>query len=174
MTIDRQFKSSPSMGRLHARHADSSRTDRLSTHSPPRENSLSPRPGVHVRRDVQILIFGVAVAVQISLNPPSAWADDLVTYEVDSGAIKTANIEYEDFTGRVSTQNVTLPWRADVKVQAVRAAPPTGSQVRADWRPTAGPAKWVSVRIIYQGKILCQNTLDVGDAACYGITPRIT
>ncbi|MCA2273493.1 MULTISPECIES: hypothetical protein [Mycobacterium avium complex (MAC)] len=114
------------------------------------------------------------MSVQMSLNTPVASADDLVTYEVDSTLIKVANIEYEDVTGRVALQNTPLPWRTDAKVRAVRAAPPTGSQVRADWRPTRGMQKWVSVRIIYQGKLLCQNTLDIGDAACYGITPRIT
>ncbi|BCO60206.1 hypothetical protein MINTM008_01580 [Mycobacterium intracellulare] len=127
-----------------------------------------------VRRDIQGFAFGVAMSVQMSLNTPVASADDLVTYEVDSTLIKVANIEYEDVTGRVALQNTPLPWRTDAKVRAVRAAPPTGSQVRADWRPTRGMQKWVSVRIIYQGKLLCQNTLDIGDAACYGITPRIT
>lgn len=116
----------------------------------------------------------VAVCIPALSNPPAAWADDLVTYEVVSENIRMANIEYEDSTGRISAQDVILPWRTDTTVQAVRGAPPNGSQVRADWRPSAAPSKWVTVRISYQGKVICQNTLDVGDATCYGITHRIT
>ena len=85
-----------------------------------------------------------------------------------------ANIEYQDVTGRVAAQGTPLPWRMTVPVLAVRDAPPHGSQVRADWRPTAAPTRWVTVRIVYQGKVLCQNTLDIGDATCYGITSRVT
>jgi hypothetical protein len=50
-----------------------------------------------------------------------------------------------------------------------------GAEVRADWRssiaaPVWRPGKWVTVRV-YIGKTLrCQNTLDVGNAACYGST----
>ncbi|MCX2929907.1 hypothetical protein ORI20_06465 [Mycobacterium sp. CVI_P3] len=103
-----------------------------------------------------------------------AWAEDLVTYEVVSSDIGIATVKYQDAAGRMSTEGVTLPWRSEVAVHAVRAAPPDGSQIRADWRPSAAPGRWVTVRIIYQGRVICQNTLDVGDAACYGITPRIT
>jgi len=108
------------------------------------------------------------------VRPSAAWADETVTYEAVSEDIQNANIEYQDSTGRESAQGVTLPWRTDAIVHTVRGAPPDGSQVRADWRPSAAPARWVTVRIIYQGKVICQSTLDVGDATCYGITPRIT
>lgn len=116
----------------------------------------------------------VAFAAILTSPPSAAWTADLVTYEVLSDDIGVANIEYQDSTGRVALQSVTLPWRAEVAVDSVRGAPPNGSQVRADWRPIAAPARWVSVRIVYQGKIICQTTLDVGNATCYGITPRIT
>ena len=116
----------------------------------------------------------VALCLPQLANPAVAWADDRVTYEVVSDNIRVANIEYQDVTGRASVQSVTLPWRTDAAVHSVRGAPPDGSQVRADWRPTAAPTRWVSVRILYQGKVICQNTLDIGDAACYGSTPRIT
>ena len=108
------------------------------------------------------------------VHPSAAWADEPVTYEVVSEYIQIANIEYQDSTGRESAKAVTLPWRTDAIVRTVRGAPPDGSQVRADWRPSAAPARWVTVRIIYQGKVICQNTLDIGDATCYGITSRIT
>lgn len=125
-------------------------------------------------RVLQFKIIVMGVCASALLSPSTAWADDPVTYEVVSDSIGMANIEYEDSTGRVSAEGMPLPWRIDTTVHAVRNPPPDGSQVRADWRPTAGPSKWVSVRIIYQGKVICQNTLDVGDAACYGITQRIT
>jgi hypothetical protein len=116
----------------------------------------------------------IALCLPLLARPAAAWADDRVTYEVVSDNIQVANIEYQDVTGRASAQSVTLPWRTDAVVRTVRGAPPDGSQVRADWRPSAAPTRWVSVRIIYQGKVICQNTLDIGDAACYGSTPRIT
>lgn len=116
----------------------------------------------------------MAVCTAALLHPPAAWADDLVTYEVVSADVGTANVEYVDTTGRVAMEGVALPWRTHTVVHAVRGAPPDGSQVRVDWRPSAAPARWVTVRIIYGGKVICQNTLDVGDATCYGITPRIT
>jgi hypothetical protein len=126
------------------------------------------------RRAAALIGSLAAISIPVLINPSTARADESVTYEVVSGVITVANVEYEDLTGRVAVQNVPLPWRFDAKIVSVQAPPPSGSQVRADWRPTAGPSKWVSVRIIYQGKLLCQNTLDVGDATCYGITPRIT
>jgi hypothetical protein len=132
------------------------------------------RPNRGLRRAIALLSALATVSVPVLVDPSMARADESVTYEVVSGVITVANVEYEDLSGRVAIQNVPLPWRIDAKIASVQAPPPGGSQVRADWRPTAGPAKWVSVRIFYQGKLLCQNTLDVGDAACYGITPRIT
>ncbi|GAA2397340.1 MmpS family transport accessory protein [Mycolicibacterium llatzerense] len=127
-----------------------------------------------MRRIMATMACGVAVWAPALVCPTTAWADDAVTYEVVSDDIHTANIEYQDLTGRISVQQVPLPWRIDAAVRGVRSEPPQGSQVRADWRPTAAPTRWVSVRIIYHGKVICQNTLDIGDAACYGITPRIT
>ncbi|MDT5110747.1 MAG: hypothetical protein QOK33_2241 [Mycobacterium sp.] len=127
-----------------------------------------------MRRVMTTMACAVALCLPVLAHPAEAWADDLVTYEVVSDDIQVANIEYQDGTGRASVESVTLPWRTDAVVRAVRGAPPDGSQVRADWRPSAAPTRWVSVRIIYQGKVICQNTLDIGDAACYGITPRIT
>jgi hypothetical protein len=120
------------------------------------------------------VICGIALWIHAIPGAPIAHADDLVTYEVVSDVIPVANIEYEDANGRVVNDGVALPWRADVTVRSVHGAPPEGSQVRADWRPSAGPMRWLTVRIIYQGKIICQNTLDVGDATCYGITPHLS
>jgi hypothetical protein len=116
----------------------------------------------------------LAVCTSVLIDPPAAWAEDIVTYEVFSDSIRVANIEFQNAAGRASAEGVALPWRTDEVVTAVHAAPQDGSQVRADWRPAAAPTRWVTVRITYQRKIICQNTLDIGDAACYGITPRIS
>ena len=116
----------------------------------------------------------LALCVSAVVQPGAAWADDVVTYEVVSDAIQVANVEYQDGSGRAAIDSVMLPWRVDATVRSVASAPPEGSQVRADWRPSAAPTRWVSVRIVYRGKVICQNTMDVGDAACYGVTPRIT
>lgn len=127
-----------------------------------------------IRRSGALWGFFAALLAVTVLCPPAASAQDLVTYEVISDDIGIVDIEYQDNAGRVLIQGVTLPWRAEVAVASVRGAPPQGSQVRADWRTAAAPARWVTVRIVYQGRTICQTTLDVGNATCYGITPRIT
>lgn len=117
---------------------------------------------------------GAACAVLAFAAPPVAHADDVVTYEVVSQAVRSATIEYQTAAGRVVVPNAALPWRFTVPVREAFGAPPDGSQVRADWRPAAGPSKWLSVRVYHNGELICQNTLDVGNAACYGSTRRIT
>ncbi|WP_243841346.1 hypothetical protein [Mycobacterium sp. DL592] len=116
----------------------------------------------------------VALVTPQWFSPATAWADGLVTYEVVSDDVDVANIEFQNAGGRVVVEGAVLPWRTVALVRVVRGAPPEGSQVRADWRPSSAPGRWVSVRIIVDGNVICQNTLDVGNAACYGITPRIT
>lgn len=114
------------------------------------------------------------LAVASVARPAPAWAEEPVTYEVVSDYVQSADIEYQDASGRQWAFRAPLPWRIDTTVHAVGEAPPTGSQVRADWRGREAPGRWVSVRIIYRGQLLCQNTLDVGNATCYGITQRLT
>lgn len=121
--------------------------------------------------------IGAAAALPVAallVHPAIAGAEEPVTYEVVSAHIQVADIEYQDVAGRLWAVRAPLPWRMDAVVPAVQEAPPTGSQVRAHWRSVAVPGRWVTVRIIYRGKVLCQNTLDLGNATCYGITPRIT
>ena len=125
-------------------------------------------------RLIRIAVCAVTVGAPALVTAPAAWADDTVTYEVVSDSIGSATVEYQNTGGRVLMEGVGLPWRLDAPVRVADGAPPEGSQVRADWRPTAAPARWVTVRIIYRGKVICQSTLDVGDATCYGSTPRIT
>lgn len=128
---------------------------------------------------VVVTAASAALVVLPFLSMTTSAADDavaapVVTYEVVSPAVRAANIEYVTTTGRTFLPNVALPWSFTVPVQDALGPPPNGSQVRADWRSAAGPARWVSVRVYYNGELICQNTLDVGNAACYGSTRRIT
>lgn len=125
-------------------------------------------------RTLQRMASALMVSLLALAYPPSASASEVVTYEIVSETVSSATVQYQDETRRVFAGLVRLPWRADVPVSSVRGAPPEGSQVRADWRPERAPNRWVSVRIIHAGKVICQTTLDIGTAACYGITDRIT
>ena len=119
----------------------------------------------------RILRLAMASCFAVSGLPvlcPSAAAEDAVTYEIVSDTVGIANIEYMDSQRRVLVENVALPWRMDTAVPAGR----DHSELRADWRPSARPSKWVTVRILYQGKVICQSTLDIGNATCYGNTPH--
>lgn len=115
-------------------------------------------------------IFAAAVA-------PSARAADAVTYEVVSNDVATADVEYFDLSQRKVVVGVPLPWRTNVAVVNAHGTSTDGAEVRADWRssiaalPVWRPSHWVTVRIYYGAKIICENTLDVGNATCYGSTP---
>lgn len=127
-----------------------------------------------MRTTAKFVFTCMVVCISPLATPAAAWADDRVTYEVVSTDIGRANIEYQDRTGRVAAEGVTLPWRTETTVRSALSAPPSGSEIRADWRPAARPSKWVTVRIYYQGKVVCQSTLDVGDASCYGVAPHMS
>lgn len=138
-------------------------------------SAVTPRTRSWVWARVTGSVTGaLLMAVASVAHPAPAWADETVTYEVVSDYIESADIEYQGVSGRQWAFRAQLPWRTDTTVQAVLEAPPTGSQVRADWRGREAPGRWVSVRIIYRGQLVCQNTLDLGNATCYGITRRIT
>jgi hypothetical protein len=109
------------------------------------------------------------------LLAPTAHAADSVTYEVISDNVATASIEYFDGTARKLIDEVPLPWRTSVTIANPRSLSLDGAEIRADWRrsiaaPVWRPGKFVSVRIYIGNKLRCQNTLDVGNAACYGST----
>lgn len=118
------------------------------------------------------LIFGGSAVVL----PPIAHATENVTYEVVSDHVaQAAGIEYYDGTTRQLLQNVPLPWRTTVTMANPRSLGTDGAEVRADWRrdiaaPVWVPGKWVTVRVFIGRTLRCQNTLDVGNAACYGST----
>ena len=141
-------------------------------HHRPRLDAL-PRPGRNVNR---LFVAGLAViaGVAAGVAAPPVRAADSVTYEIvsDQGNVPTANVEYNENSHRTALQQVPLPWRLSVSVP--RAASPTedGAEIRADWRPYRWRYKYVTVRIYHGDELLCESTLDVGDATCYGSTPH--
>ncbi|BBY38052.1 hypothetical protein MMAN_21860 [Mycobacterium mantenii] len=122
------------------------------------------------------VILSLIPAISAGVLAPRAQAADSVTYEVVSNDVATANVEYFDLSQRKVLDGVQLPWRTNVTVIDAHSPSTDGAEVRADWRssiaalPVWRPGKWVTVRIYFQGKVICQNTLDVGNAACYGST----
>jgi hypothetical protein len=117
---------------------------------------------------VKAIMISLISAIPMLVVAPSAHADDTVTYEVLSiSDISIVNVEYSDVAGRHIVEHVPLPWRMNATVTDPRS---NNAQVRADWRPVAKPSKWITVRVFYRGSLLCQSTLDVGNASCYGST----
>ncbi|WP_082683878.1 MULTISPECIES: hypothetical protein [unclassified Mycobacterium] len=124
---------------------------------------------------VATTIAGVACVV----SSPTARADDSVTYEVFSDDIPSAFIEYRDGSGKKYLDDVPLPWRTTVTVVDPFSPTADGSELSADWRALARftsaldwPKKWVTVRISYHGDVICESTLNVGNATCYGSAPH--
>jgi hypothetical protein len=116
------------------------------------------------------LIVGVAA----TMLAPAARASDVVTYEVVSDTIPQVNVEYVDASGRKLLQAEPLPWRIAVTLDDASGPTGPGAQVRADWRPFKSKWRMVTVRIYDGPNLLCQSTLDVGDATCYGNTPHVS
>jgi hypothetical protein len=116
------------------------------------------------------LITGVAAM----LSAPVAHAEDTVTYEIvsDQHNVPAANVEYNERSERKALQQVSLPWRLTADVRDAVSPTRDGAEIRADWRPYRWPYKYVTVRIYLGDKLLCESTLDVGDATCYGSTPH--
>jgi hypothetical protein len=116
----------------------------------------------------QFIAFPLIAGIFALVVAPVARADDTVTYEVISSYVAAANVEYFDLGARKALESVPLPWRTNATVGSAHS---NDAEVRADWRPAARPSKWVTVRIYFRGNLLCENTLDVGNSACYGSTP---
>ena len=123
-----------------------------------------------------IMALALIIGLTSVMLAPVARADDTVTYEVVSDSVPAAGgIEYFDGSARQLLQDVPLPWRTTVTIANPRSLSLDGAEVRADWRnsiaaPVWQPGKWVTVRIYIGSELRCQNTLDVGNAACYGST----
>lgn len=122
------------------------------------------------------LIVGIAVATGIVgvFSAPPVHAEQSVTYEVVSNqnSVPTANVEYNQGSERKALHQVSLPWRLTVDVPDATSPTRDGAELRADWRPYRWRDKYVTVRIYVGDKLLCESTLDVGDATCYGSTPH--
>ena len=113
---------------------------------------------------------------------PVAHAEDTVTYEVVSDVVPAvAGIEYRDESGKHLVQGISLPWTLTVPVIDATSPTARGSELRVDWRPdfrtaaTVGrvlQGQFVTVRISEGGTVLCESTLDVGNATCYGSVPH--
>ena len=121
---------------------------------------------------VAALMSGASTIV----SAPIARAEESVRYEVVSDSVGVANnIEYFDGSTRQLRENVPLPWQTTVTMANPRSLATDGAEIRADWRgsiaaPVWQPGKWVTVRVYIGNNLRCQNTLDVGNAACYGST----
>lgn len=123
---------------------------------------------------LHLAIAPVIAGILAGWLAPIARADNNVTYEVASSDVATATgIEYFDGTRRILLQNVPLPWRTTVQLANPTSLGTDGAEVRADWY-TGRLNKFVMVRIYFDNAVRCENTLDLGNAACYGSTPFTT
>jgi hypothetical protein len=128
------------------------------------------------------MAVAIIVGVGVSVSSPVASAEDSVTYEVFSDVVPVlSGVEYRDLAGKHLIEGVPLPWQMTVPVGDAFSPRDDGAELRADWRPnfrtaqTVGAVlrgKFVTVRISFRGKVMCQNTLDVGNATCYGSVPH--
>lgn len=127
---------------------------------------------LHPWRQLAVLV-PMVLSVGAIGAPPVAWAEDTVTYEVVSDTIGAANVEYYEHSERKAQQQVALPWRYTVAVPDAMSPTRDGAEIRADWRAYGRwRYKYVTVRIYRGNELLCESTLDVGDATCYGNVPH--
>jgi hypothetical protein len=124
----------------------------------------------------KLVVASLMAAICAVAMAPPACADETVTYEVLSLTpyVNSINVEYNDHSQRISLNDVPLPWRQNATVVNARSQTEDGAEVRADWRPISAPNRWITVRIYVRGSLICENTLDVGNATCYGSTPFIS
>lgn len=124
----------------------------------------------------------VIVGVAALASAPAAHAQDTVTYEIFSDSVGgLSGVEYRDTSGKHLVQDVPLPWTLTVPVVDATSPTADGAELRADWRPNFRTAAtvgrvlqghFVTVRISSEGNLLCESTLDVGNATCYGSVPH--
>lgn len=130
------------------------------------------RQATGLGRFLTALLPMALTAVAIGVSPP-AYAEDSVTYEVVSDSIGAANVEYYENSERKSQQQVALPWRYTVTVPDAMSPTNDGAEIRADWRANGRwRYKYVTVRIYRGDELLCESTLDIGNATCYGNVPH--
>lgn len=119
-------------------------------------------------------VLPLIVGATVTWLAPAARASDVVTYEVVSNTIPQVNLEYVDGSGRKLIEGIALPWRLEVPLDDARAPTGRGAQLRVDWRPFKSKNRTVTVRIYDGPDLLCQSTIDIGDATCFGNTPIIS
>jgi hypothetical protein len=123
---------------------------------------------------LQFAIVPVLTAISLGWLAPPALAEESVTYEVASSDVEmVSGIEYFDGARRILLQNVSLPWRTTVQIANPTSLATDGAEVRANWF-TGQLNKFVMVRIYFGDTVRCENTLDLGNAACYGSTSFTT
>jgi hypothetical protein len=130
-------------------------------------------PATRINNGIHAVGVSVVTGIAAVVLAPLARAADSVTYEVISDSIAAADVEYFDHSERQALQHVALPWRITVAV--LDAVKPTrdGSEIRADWRQYGRwRDKYVTARIYFRDSVLCESTLDVGDATCNGSVPH--
>lgn len=134
----------------------------------------SARRRGHAVNRIRVLAAGLCIGIAAAVSAPAAQADDSVTYEVISNQrnVAAANVEYNDGSERKALQQVPLPWRITVDVPEAISPTTAGAEIRADWRTFRWPHEYVTVRIYRGVDLLCESTLDVGNATCYGSTPH--
>lgn len=124
-------------------------------------------PNCWPARSLRLAAAVITAAATLALAPP-VHADDSVMYEVRSPQVHVADIFFTDVYGEHLLQNEPLPWRANVSVVDPHGA---GTVLRVDWHSEASRYKWVTIRIFTHGSLLCENTLDSGEARCDGRGP---
>jgi hypothetical protein len=130
----------------------------------------------------QVIAVSMIAGVTAAVSAPVSRAEDTVTYEVFSSFVgKAAGIEYRDDSGKKHLQAVPLPWQISVPVVNAFDPEAGGAELRADWRPNFRTAatvgrvlqgQFVTVRISFRGEVICESTMDVGNASCYGAVPH--
>lgn len=134
-------------------------------------------------RRTRVITASMSAGLAAVVSAPPAHAEDSVTYEVLSDVVAmVAKIEYRDHSGKQSLNAVPLPFHIIVPVADAFSPTDSGAELRADWRPNFRTAatvgrvlqgQFVTVRISARGNVICENTLDIGNATCYGSVPHI-
>jgi hypothetical protein len=122
-------------------------------------------------------VFAVALLLAAMLSAAPARAADAVTYEITSDQLtEVSSLQYIDRSGRVDLGSTPLPWRMDVALDDADASVlKGGAEIRTEWLfPLRARWKYVVVSIYSNGTLLCQTTLNIGNATCYGNIPHFS
>jgi hypothetical protein len=116
-------------------------------------------------------VLAVALLLAALFSAAPARAADAVTYEITYDQLtEVSSLQYIDRSGRVDLGPTPLPWRMDVALDDADASVlKGGAEVRTEWLfPLRARWKYVVVSIHSNGTLLCQTTLNIGNATCYG------